>query len=60
MNPDQLQQTTLDPKTRLLLRVDIDSQLEADATFQQLLGKDPSERYRVIMNEASFADDLDL
>jgi DNA gyrase subunit B len=60
MNPDQLQQTTLDPKTRMLLRVDIDSQLEADSTFQQLLGKDPSERYRVIMDEASFADDLDL
>jgi DNA gyrase subunit B len=60
MNPDQLKQTSLDPKTRMLLRVDIDSQLEADSTFQQLLGKDASERYRVIMAEASFADDLDL
>jgi hypothetical protein len=40
--------------------VDIDSELDADKTFAQLLGKDASERYRVIMDEASFADDLDL
>ena len=60
MNPDQLQQTTLDPKTRTLLRVDIENQQEADSTFRQLLGKDASERYRVIMDEACFADDLDL
>jgi DNA gyrase/topoisomerase IV subunit B len=60
MDADQLRDTTLDPKTRILLRVDIDSELDADKTFAQLLGKDASERYRVIMDEASFADDLDL
>ena len=60
MNADQLKQTTLDPATRTLVRIDIESQIDADRTFQQLLGKDPSERYRVIMEEASFADDLDL
>jgi DNA gyrase/topoisomerase IV subunit B len=60
MNAQQLKETTLDPKTRVLLRVDIDSQLEADKTIAQLLGKDASERYRIIMEEAAFADDLDL
>ena len=60
MNAEQLKQTTLDPKTRTLLRIGIESQIEADKTFHQLLGKDASERYRVIMEEASFADDLDL
>jgi DNA gyrase/topoisomerase IV subunit B len=50
----------LDPRARVLLRVNIESQLEADATFHQLLGKDASERYRIIMEDASFADDLDL
>jgi DNA gyrase subunit B/topoisomerase-4 subunit B len=60
MNPIQLKETTLDPAKRVLLRVDIDSQLEADKTFQQLLGKDASERYRVIMDEASLVDDVDL
>ncbi|GIS62702.1 MAG: hypothetical protein CM1200mP2_49270 [Planctomycetaceae bacterium] len=37
---------------RILLRVDIESQLDADNTFRQLLGRDASERYRVIMDEA--------
>ena len=60
MDAEQLRETTLDPKQRVLLRVDVESQLDADATLQQLLGKDASERYRIIMEEASFADDLDL
>ncbi|MCA9063809.1 MAG: type IIA DNA topoisomerase subunit B [Planctomycetaceae bacterium] len=60
MNAAQLRDTTLDPASRTLLRVNIESQLEADNTFHQLLGKDASERYRVIMEEASFADDVDL
>ncbi|MEX2286462.1 MAG: DNA topoisomerase IV subunit B [Planctomycetaceae bacterium] len=60
MDAAQLKETALDPTKRVLLRVDIESQLEADTTFQQLLGKDASERYRLIMEEASFVDDLDL
>lgn len=56
----QLKETTLDPEHRILLRVDIDAQLEADKTFQQLLGKDASLRYDLIMNEASLADELDI
>jgi DNA gyrase subunit B len=60
MDAKQLKETTLDPKARVLLRADIESQVETDKTFAQLLGKDASERYRVIMEEASFADDLDV
>lgn len=60
MNAIQLKETTLDPTRRTLLRVDIDSAIEADKTFAQLLGKDASERYRVIMEEASEIDDLDV
>ncbi|QDU37429.1 DNA gyrase subunit B [Maioricimonas rarisocia] len=60
MDARQLKETTLDPKTRTLLRVDIDSLVDADTTFAQLLGKDASERYRVIMEEAGEADDVDL
>ncbi|GAB5443538.1 MAG: DNA topoisomerase IV subunit B [Fuerstiella sp.] len=59
MQASQLRDTTLDPHARVLLRVDIESQLEADQTFHQLLGKDASERYRVIMEDATFADDVD-
>jgi DNA gyrase subunit B len=60
MDASQLKETTLSRKTRVLLRIDIESQIEAHNTFHQLLGKDASERYKVIMEEASFADDLDL
>jgi len=59
MNSSQLRDTTLNPAARVLLRVDIESQLEADQTFHQLLGKEASERYKVIMEDASFADDVD-
>ena len=60
MNAQQLKETTLDPRTRTLLSVSIDSLVEADQTFAQLLGKDASERYRIIMDEANLVDDLDL
>lgn len=60
MDAKQLKETTLDPKVRTLLLVDIDNLVEADKTFNQLLGKDASERYRIIMEESTFADDLDL
>jgi len=60
MDAKQLKETTLDPAVRTLLRVEIESQVEADKTFAQLLGKDASERYRIIMQEATFADDLDV
>ena len=60
MNAQQLKETTLDPKSRTLLAVEIDSVIETEKTFMQLLGKDPSERYRIIMSEANLVDDLDV
>lgn len=60
MNAAQLKETTLDPATRTLLRIDIESAVEADAIFSQLLGKDASERYRIIMEEAGEVDDIDV
>jgi DNA gyrase subunit B/topoisomerase-4 subunit B len=60
MDAQQLKETTLDPKTRTLLSISVDSLVEADQTFSQLLGKDASERYRIIMSEANLVDDLDL
>ncbi|MBV9125481.1 MAG: type IIA DNA topoisomerase subunit B [Planctomycetes bacterium] len=57
-----LKETTLDPRRRTLLRVSIDSNLEADKTFVELLGKDPSQRYRFIMDSAALAvaEELDV
>lgn len=60
MTAQQLKETTLDTKSRTLLRVDVESLVEADQTFSQLLGKDASERYKIIMSEANLVDDLDV
>jgi DNA gyrase subunit B len=62
MLPRVLAETTLDPETRTLLRVAIDSNLEADKTFVELLGKEPASRYKFIMESAKqvVTEDLDL
>ena len=57
-----LAQTTLDPKFRTLLKVEIDNNHEAHTAFQELLGKDASSRYKFIMDKAdqTIAEDLDV
>ena len=62
MPPATLASTTLDPRYRTLLKVSIESNLEADKTFVLLLGRDPSERYRFIMDSAALAvaEELDV
>jgi DNA gyrase/topoisomerase IV subunit B len=62
MDPKVLAETTLDVRHRTLLRVSIESNLEADKTFVDLLGKDPAQRYRFIMDSAALAvaEELDV
>jgi DNA gyrase/topoisomerase IV subunit B len=62
MPASELGATTLDIKKRTLLQVSIDSALEADKTFVELLGKDPASRYKFIMESASqvVTEDLDV
>ncbi len=60
MNPGQLAETTLDSRTRKLLRVTIESLIEADKTFSDLLGKDPATRYQFIMESASQVETEEL
>jgi DNA gyrase/topoisomerase IV subunit B len=62
MDASQLKATTLDPRQRTLLKVSIDSNLEADQTFVVLLGKDPALRYKFIVDSAALAvaEELDV
>jgi DNA gyrase subunit B/topoisomerase-4 subunit B len=60
MMPRTLWETTLDPTTRRLLRVEIPDPLEADRTFSDLMGKDAAPRFRFIMDHSTEADALDL
>jgi DNA gyrase subunit B/topoisomerase-4 subunit B len=60
MSPGVLWSTTMDPKTRRLLRVEIVDQLETDRVIAELMGKDASARFRFIMDRAEDAEELDV
>jgi DNA gyrase subunit B/topoisomerase-4 subunit B len=60
MMPKVLWETTLNPKTRRLIRVDIADALQADRIISELMGKDPAARFNFIMERADEADDLDV
>jgi DNA gyrase subunit B/topoisomerase-4 subunit B len=60
MMPKVLWETTLSPKTRRLLRVEIADQLVTDRVINELMGKDASARFRFIMERAEEAQELDL
>ncbi|MDH3592513.1 MAG: toprim domain-containing protein, partial [Planctomycetota bacterium] len=56
MMPKVLWQTTLNPKTRRLLQVEIREALTTDRVFRELMGKDAAPRFRFIMEHADEAD----
>ena len=60
MMPRVLWDTTMNPDTRRLLKVEISDHLVTDRVIQELMGKDPSARYRFIMDRADEADGLDV
>ena len=60
MMPKVLWTTTLDPKTRRLLRVEITDNIQTDRVINELMGKDPSARFRFIMDRANDALELDV
>jgi DNA gyrase subunit B len=60
MMPKVLWETTMNPRTRRLLRVDIADQLVTDRVINELMGKDPSARFRFIMERAEQAEELDV
>jgi DNA gyrase/topoisomerase IV subunit B len=60
MMPKVLWETTMNPKTRRLLRVMIADQLVTDRIMNELMGKDASARFRFIMDRAEEAEELDV
>ena len=60
MMPKVLWETTLNPRTRRLLKVDITDQLVTDRVINELMGKDASARFRFIMDRAEDAVELDV
>jgi len=60
MMPKVLWDTTLNPRTRRLLRVEIADQIVTDRVINELMGKDASARFRFIMDRAEEALELDV
>ena len=60
MNPEQLWETTMNPETRKLIRVDIEDAEEADTLFNLLMGESVPERRSFIERHALKVTNLDV
>lgn len=60
MNADQLWETTMNPQTRTLLRVEVDQVEEADRIFRTLMGEEVEPRRAFIVRYAREVRNLDI
>ncbi len=62
MDAKDLKETTMDPKSRTLIRVTIDEDVagETGDLVERLMGKKPEERFRYIQENARFVEELDV
>jgi topoisomerase-4 subunit B len=64
MNPNQLKETTMDPKTRSMIKITLPSQYEdrqpVKDLVERLMGRDPSARFDFIQSRASAVDEEEI
>ena len=64
MNPNQLKETTMDPKTRSMLKVTLPSAYEdrqaARDLVERLMGRDPAQRFEFIQARAAAVDEEEI
>ena len=60
MNPEQLWETTMDPKTRIMIKVTMEDAMKADAIFNVLMGDEIGPRREFIEKNAKYVKNLDV
>jgi DNA gyrase subunit B len=60
MNAEELWETTMNPKTRVLLRVTVEDAAAVNETFEKLMGPDVEPRKKYIQAHAKSVRNLDI
>jgi len=64
MNPSQLKETTMDPKTRSMLKVTLPAAYEdrqpVKDLVERLMGRDPAQRFEFIQQRAAAVDEEEI